>query len=37
MTDVVHVHLLTFDARETGIAVAKFIDGKGDDIGKAGN
>ena len=37
MTDVAHIHLFTFDARRPGIAVAKFIDGEGDDIGKAEN
>ena len=37
MTDIVHVHLLTLDARETSIAMAKFVDGKGNNIGEAGN
>ena len=37
MADIVHVHLLTLDARETSIAMAKFVDGKGNNIGEAGN
>ena len=37
VADVVHVHLLAFDAGDAGVVVAEFVHGESDHVGQAGD
>lgn len=36
VADVVHIDFFSFDSRDSGVVVAEFVNGEGDDIGQAG-